>query len=210
MVWLRRWLRPPRGLNVQLKPCWPRHQILLTMRSEEAVRILRQLEGSQPEGRRFLAMALTTWAPSTATWDTTRWSCHHGRISALQPNGDWRPPRLRSASPWPALNWVPRSPLPTPLTWWHASPQDPSRRSAPWAALRRRIAPRAGPIWRSLAWVGSAGWSKAWKKVLSKPFGLFFAISPWLAQSSRACWSACRWGCAAVGAGTPHHCHQPQ
>ncbi len=34
------------------------------MGSEEAVRILRQPEGSQPEARRFLAMALTTWAPS--------------------------------------------------------------------------------------------------------------------------------------------------
>jgi hypothetical protein len=80
------------------------------------------------------------------------------------------------------------------LSLWHASPLDPSRRSAPWAALRQWIAPRAGPTWRSLAWVGSAGWSKAWKQVLSKTFELFCALSPWLAQSSQACWSAIRVG----------------
>jgi hypothetical protein len=35
--------------------------------TEESVGILRQLEGSQPEALRFLAMALTIWANSTAT-----------------------------------------------------------------------------------------------------------------------------------------------
>ena len=33
------------------------------------------------------------------------------------------------------------------------------------------------------------------KQVLSSTFELFCALSPWLAHSSRACWSACRVGC---------------
>lgn len=31
--WQRGWMRPPRGLTVQLQPCWPRRQVLPTPRT---------------------------------------------------------------------------------------------------------------------------------------------------------------------------------